>query len=97
MQVLSYHYHELLSEEAKKNYDEIKSQLESHPDNIDIKNRYKYLKNWYEHVYQKQDKISYLKTEELIYLVYRVTEHNPDIEITNDINLQGDSLNIKLR
>jgi len=95
MQVLSYHYHELLSLESKKNYDEIKKQA-NETDDIYVKNRYEYLKNWYEHVYQKQDKISYLKIEELINLIYRITEHT-DVEITNEVGIQGDSLNFKIK
>lgn len=96
MQVLSYHYHELLSAEAKKNYEDIKKQYIQHPNDDYIKHRYDYLKNWYDHVYKKQDIISYLKTEELMNLMYRLTEHDTSIEITNDVNIQGDSLNIKL-
>lgn len=97
MQVLSFHYHELLSIEAKKRLDGVKNNYEQNPNNIEIKNRYEYYKSWYDHVYQKEDKISYLKTEELINLMYRLTEHDKNIEITNDINIQGDSLNLKIK
>ncbi len=97
MQVLSYHYHELLSIEAKKNYQEILEEYALNPDDSYLKNRCEYIKNWYLHVYEKEDKISYLKTEELLYLVYRLLEHKDNMEITNEINLQGDSLNIKIK
>ena len=96
MQVLSYRYHELLSNESKKNYEEIIRQCDDNPNDIYLKNRVKYLYNWYTHVYQKQDKISYLKTEELINLMYRITEHDSNIEILNEVNIQGDSMIIKL-
>lgn len=96
MQVLSYRYHELLSNESKKNYEEIIRQCDDNPNDIYLKNRFKYLYNWYTHVYQKQDKISYLKTEELINLMYRITEHDSNIEILNEVNIQGDSMIIKL-
>ena len=97
MQVLSYHYHELLSREAKKRLDEVSHNQAIYPDNPEIMNRYELYKEWYNHVYQKEDKISYLKTEELINLMYRLTEHDKDIEITNDVNIQGDSLNLKIK
>ncbi len=97
MQVFSYHYHELLNIEAKRNLEEIKEILNMYPDDDYAKNRYRYMQNWYDHVYQKQDLISYLKTEELIYLIYRIIEHDPSIELLNEINIQDDSLNIRLR
>ena len=59
--------------------------------------KYEYVLNMYNNMYEKQDKISYLKTEELINLIYRLTEHNPNIEILNDINIQGDYLDIKIK
>ena len=97
LQVLSYHYHELLSIESKKYYEEIIKEYQNNPNDIYLKNRLEYLKNWYLHVYQKEDKISYLKTEELIYLMYRLLEHNSDIEIVNEVNIQGDYLKIKIK
>ena len=72
MQVLSYRYHELLSEEAASCKEADTS--------------------FYERFYDKQDLISRLKTEDLIYLMYRITEHNPNIEIINEVSLQGDCL-----
>lgn len=97
LQVLSYHYHELLSIESKKYYEEIIKECKDNPNDIYLKNRLEYLKNWYLHVYEKQDKISYLKTEELIYLMYRLLEHDSDIAIVNEINIQGDYLQIKIK
>ena len=97
LQVLSYHYHELLSIESKKYYEEIIKEYNDNPNDIYLKNRLEYLKKWYLHVYQKEDKISYLKTEELIYLMYRLLEHDSDIEIVNEVNLQGDYLNVKIK
>ena len=96
LQVLSYHYHELLSKEAKKNYEGIRAiyKFNSHID--EIRDRYEYYKTWYEHVYQKEDKISYLKTEELINLIYRLTLHDKDIEIISDIDI-SENINIKIK
>lgn len=97
MQVLSYRYHELLSERTKKDLNEAKIQLEKYSDDKYIQAQYERIKEWYDRVYEKQDKISYLKTEELINLIYRITMHIPNIEITNEISIQGDSLNLKIR
>ena len=96
MQVLNYHYHELLGKEAKKNLDKSLKELEEHPNERRYMDEYLIFKDWYDRVYQKQDKISYLKTEELFNLMYRLLEHDHSIEITNDINIQGDSLNIRI-
>ena len=97
MQVLSYRYHELLSEIAEKDLQKAEMVVNQFPSDKDSKERLELIKKWYNLVYNKQDKISYLKTEELINLIYRITEHISGIEITNDIYLQGDSLNIKIR
>lgn len=97
MQVLSYRYHELLSEEAAKDLNNAKKQIENFPNDNYLQKKFQSIKEWYDSVYNKQDKISYLKTEELINLVYRIIDYNPSIEITNDINIQGDSLNIKIK
>ena len=50
---------------------------------------------FYERFYNKQDLISRLKTEDLINLMYRITEHKPNLEIINEVNLQGDCLIIR--
>lgn len=96
MQVLSYRYHELLSNQSKIDYEDAKSDYEKQPGSVVKQIDYKYAKDWYNRVYEKQDKISYLKTEELISLIYRLTEHEPNIDITNDVTIQGDSMVLKL-
>lgn len=96
MQVLSYRFHELLSDEAKKSYDDILEQAEKHPNNELLEDRVKMIKEWYDKVYNQEDKISYLKTEELLNLIYRIVEHDPNFKILNEINLQGDSLQIRI-
>ena len=96
MQVLSYRYHELLSKKAKEDLDEIIMQLKNYSNDDYYLKKFKSIKEWYDKVYNKQDKISYLKTEELINLIYRIVEHDQSIEIINDINIQGDNLNIRI-
>ena len=97
MQVLSYRYHELLSEKAKNDLNKVKKQIEENPNNTYFYKKFQSFKEWYDRVYNKQDKISYLKTEELINLLYRIIEQNQSIEITNDINIQGDNLNVRIK
>ncbi len=89
LQVLSYRYHELLSKRAKKALAECEKNGCSKWD-------YEYIKENYDRVYGKKDKISYLKTEELVNLIYRLTKHDPSIEITNELFLQDDSVHIKI-
>ena len=97
IQILSYRYHELLSERAKKDLEKAKLKYESFPDDDYFQEEYKSAKKWYNAVYEKQDKISYLKTEELMNLAYRILEHDQNIEIINEVNVQGDYLGIKIK
>ena len=96
MQVLSYEYHEILSSQVKENLEYLEERLKD-PNNDITKEEYDYVMNMYNNMYKKEDKISYLKTEELINLIYRLTEHDPSIEILNDINIQGDYLSVKIK
>ncbi len=96
MQVLNYRYHELLGERAKKDLEKAIIKLDTYPDNKYLMREYQYIKGWYDRVYKQQDKISYLKTEELFNLIYRISEHDHSIEILNDINIQGDSLDVRI-
>ena len=96
IQVLSYDYHEILSKQVYENFENIKNELKKENNDIS-KEEYEYVLNMYNNMYEKKDKISYLKTEELINLIYRLIEHDPSIEILNDINIQGDYLDIKIK
>ena len=97
IQVLSYRYHELLSQASKINLEEAIEVAKRNPKDRFFKERVEYLRDWYNRVYEKQDIISYLKTEELYNLLYRITEHNPDFIILNDVMIEGDSIQIKLK
>ncbi len=97
MQVLSYRYHELLSKQAEKNLENAKAALERFPDDEYVRKKYEYSKQWYNATYEKQDKINYLKTIELINLAHRIIEHDLSTEIVNEVNIQGDYLGIKIK
>ena len=96
MQVLSYEYHEILSKQVYDNLKNIEIKMKNKNNDI-TKEEYEYVLNMYNNMYEKQDKISYLKTEELINLIYRLIEHDSSIEILNDINIQGDYLDVKIK
>lgn len=50
---------------------------------------------WYNHVVDKYDLISGLKTENLINLIYRLLEQDKQLELINDIDI-SDVLDIKI-
>lgn len=97
MQVLSYEYHELLSKKAEEDFAKAKESIKEYPNEARCRYNYENCKKWYDHVYEKQDYISHLKTDELISLVYRVMEHDSDVEVLNDLNIEGDSLHVKVK
>ena len=96
MQVLSYDYHKILSKQVYDNLQKIEEKLQNKNNDV-TKEEYDYVLNMYNNMHEKQDKISYLKTEELVNLIYRLTEHDKSVEILNDINIQGDYLEFKIR
>lgn len=96
MQVLSYRYHEILSRNVENSFKALESAIKEYPNFNDYKNVYSEVKSWYDKVHDKEDKISYLKTEELINLIYRLTEHRDDIKIINEVNIDSDSINLRL-
>ena len=95
-QVLSYAYHEVLSRTAEEELQEAEKKFDMYSETEMANKNLKDAKVNYERFYNKQDTISYLKTEELFNLVYRIVEHTPGVEITNEMNQQGDSINIRL-
>ena len=76
---------------------EAKKQLEEFPKDNYFQKKYERINDWYNRVYNKEDLISYLKTEELFNLMYRIIEHVPNIEILNEVNMQGNSLILKIK
>lgn len=96
LQVLSYRYHELLSKGIVKELEKAQGQLADFPHRKQTREYYESIKDWYAKLHDKQDFISFLKTEELFNLTYRMTEQDPSLEITNDVTIQGDSINMQL-
>ena len=103
LQVLSYSYHELLSEKTKKDFAKNYS-----PERLEYINNlleyereraleeYEWQKVWYSHIVDKQDFISEAKTEGLFKIFYRVSEQFGNIAILNTPFLEDENLNIKI-
>ena len=97
MQVLNYPYHELLSDQAKEQLACVIRKINMFPERDCFIEEYQETEKWYQHVHNNQDKISYLKTEELMNLVLRICDMDETMHITNELNIQGDSLKIKIK
>ena len=103
LQVLSYRYHELLSEKTKKEFEENYSpeKLE-YINNLNSYDRerqleeYEWQKTWYSHVVDKQDFISETKTEGLFKIFRRVEEQYSTIELLNTPFVEDENLNIRI-
>lgn len=100
LQVLSYRYHELLSNKEKIDFpkrwnkEKLKNlkYLGKREQEYKLK-QYELEKLWYDHIVDKEDLISRLKTENLINLIYRVVENDDSLTLISDID---DSLIIKI-
>lgn len=97
LQVLSYRYHELLSKNSKKEYAKICKELSESENNKYLLEKYDWQLEWYKHVADKEDEISFSKTESLVNLIYRLTLHDNQVKVMNEINLQGDYIYLKIK
>lgn len=103
LQVLSYRYHEILSEKTKVDFakDYSKEKLE-YINNLNSYDRERQLEEyewqciWYSHVVDKQDFISFTKTEGLYNIFKRVAEQFGTIELLNTPFIEDENLNIRL-
>ena len=95
LQVLSYPYHEDLSYKSVLALKKSKFDAEVNANSLFHQDQYKNMQSWYGRVHDKQDKISYLKSEELANLVYRITLHDNDIEIMSDME-QSTDINVRI-
>lgn len=103
LQVLSYRYHEILSDTTKKDFEKNYSpeQLE-YINNLNSYDRerkleeYEWQKLWYSHVVDKQDFISYTKTEGLFKIFRRVQDQFSSIELLNTPFIEDENLNIRI-
>ncbi len=103
LQVLSYRYHELLSNYEKEKFAK-KWDLESLKKLENLKgdklkrelNRYELDKKWYNHIVDKEDLISRNKVENLINLILRVISTDEELTLVNDIDI-SDVLDIKIK
>lgn len=104
MQVLSYRYHEILSEGYRNNFhikwnqNAMDSLEHNYDGNQDIRMaEYERDKRIYEHVVNNQDEISKLKTENLYNLLYRMLFHDDTLQVVNEPNIQGDYLEMNIK
>lgn len=103
LQVLSYRYHEILSEKTKKDFEKNYSpeQLE-YINNLNSYDRerkleeYEWQKLWYQRVVDKQDFISNTKTEGLFKIFKRVQDQLGTIELLNTPFIEDENLNIRI-
>lgn len=103
LQVLSYRYHEILSDTTKRDFEKnySKEQLE-YINNLNSYDRerkleeYEWQKIWYSHVVDKQDFISETKTEGLFKIFRRVAEQFSSIELLNTPFIEDENLNIRI-
>lgn len=103
LQVLSYRYHEILSDTTKKSFEKnySKEQLE-YINNLNSYARerkleeYEWQKLWYSHVVDKQDFISETKTEGLFKIFTRVQNQFDSITILNAPFIEDENLNIRI-
>ena len=103
LQVLSYRYHEILSDTTKRDFEKnySKEQLE-YINNLNSYDRerkleeYEWQKLWYSHVVDKQDFISETKTEGLFKIFRRVQEQFSTIELLNTPFIEDENLNIRI-
>lgn len=93
LQVLSYRYHQLLSEKTKKDFEkdwdadtlENLKYLPKWEQEIKMK-KYEHDRLWYSHVVGKEESIHKAKTEGLFNLMERMKYHIPDIRIENNLD-----------
>ncbi|MBE6145803.1 MAG: hypothetical protein E7171_04200 [Firmicutes bacterium] len=103
LQALSYRYHEILSDTTKRDFEKNYSpdQLE-YINNLNSYDRerkleeYEWQKLWYSHVVDKQDFISYTKTEGLFKIFRRVQDQFSSIELLNTPFIEDENLNIRI-
>lgn len=103
LQVLSYRYHELLSEKAKKdlaeNYSEERLEYINNLSSYErtrMLEEYEWQKTWYNHIVDKEDFISETKTEGLFKIFCRVATQFGTIELQNIPFLEDENLRIKI-
>lgn len=103
LQVFNYPYHEYLSNSIENNFssytEEDKKEIEKlykQGDNSDKVQDYMHTKKMVSRFVNKQDSISYNKTERLIYTFLELINNNSNIELINEPYIQGNNMVIHL-
>lgn len=104
LQVFNYPYHELLSNNFSKDFDSYTSdditkleELYKNGDRSDAVEDYIYTKSMVSRFVDKEDSISYNKTERFINTFYELMNKNPLIELVCEPFIQGENLVIRLK
>lgn len=103
LQVLSYRYHELLSEKTKRDFEKnySKEKLEYINNLLPYERdrmleEYEWQKTWYSHIVDKEDFISEAKTEGLFKIFNRIATQFGSIEFQNIPFIEDETLHIKV-
>lgn len=103
LQVLSYRYHEILSDQTKRDFNKKYSEEKikeisslSELERLRFLEEYEWQKTWYNHVVDKQDFISETKTEGLYKIFARVATQYNSIELLNTPFIEDENLNIRI-
>ena len=95
LQLLNYGHHEILSNKEKETFNRRwNNTLIESLDKYELE-EYENDLYWYNHVVNKEDIISKIKTEDLINLIYRIVNEDNNLLLTNDIDI-SDTLDIKI-
>jgi len=95
LQVLDYNYHIILSDKEKESFN--KRWNKNTIKNLTEDEQIEYEKEliWYNRIVDKEDKISKIKTEDLIKLFYKIVDEDNCLELTNDVDISN-TLYIKI-
>lgn len=97
MQVFNYDFHEFLGKSSSYNLDRFLASSKDKIDNEDDSRQYEHLKKQYKRFYDKEDLVSFNKTERLIYTFMELEERFKNIEILNEPFRSGEYLLIKIK
>ena len=92
IQVLSYHYHEVLSEKQKIDFSKkwTKERIDRIENLSGLEHKFELSEyeadlNWCKNIIDKEDTISKIKTEDFLSLIYRIIDEDEDLILESDM------------